>query len=176
MMEQIADRKLYIAKVREAIPGMTAGIIETLGLVIGLVGGPCPDTRHRTDRAHRDVRRLDRGNVRLLHRVERITVTLTRGETKNSTIKTEVSPAVLRRELESDLTEKGVKARNHKAHHGYPRERCDRPIEPGQDNQNKRRWPSSERDPSRPPPYSLFSGPCRCWRLSSSGPYGARLP
>ena len=36
MMEQIADRRLYIAKAGEAIPGMTAGIIETLGLVIGL--------------------------------------------------------------------------------------------------------------------------------------------
>ena len=37
MMEQIADRRVYIANLKEAIPGMTAGIIETLGLVIGLV-------------------------------------------------------------------------------------------------------------------------------------------
>ena len=37
MMEQLADKRLYIAKVKEAIPGMTAGIIETLGLVIGLL-------------------------------------------------------------------------------------------------------------------------------------------
>ena len=70
MMEQIADRKLYIAKAREAIPAMTAGIIETLGVGDRSISGPCPDTRHRTDRAHRDVRRLDRGNVRLLYRVE----------------------------------------------------------------------------------------------------------
>ena len=35
MMELIADKRLYIEKVKEAIPGMTAGIIETLGLVIG---------------------------------------------------------------------------------------------------------------------------------------------
>ena len=37
MMEQVADKESYIAKAREALDAMTVGIIETLGLVIGLL-------------------------------------------------------------------------------------------------------------------------------------------
>ncbi len=37
MMEQVADKESYIAKTREALDAMTVGIIETLGLVIGLL-------------------------------------------------------------------------------------------------------------------------------------------
>ncbi|MGD0229568.1 MAG: VIT1/CCC1 transporter family protein [Syntrophorhabdales bacterium] len=107
MMEQIADRKLYIAKIREAIPGMTAGIIETLGLVIGLVaarartlvigltgliamlGGMIAEMSisYIASKGHRD---------------------LDEGRNKELNIKTEVSPAVLRRELENDLAERRV--------------------------------------------------------------------
>jgi VIT1/CCC1 family predicted Fe2+/Mn2+ transporter len=108
MMEQIADRKLYIAKAREAIPAMTAGIIETLGLVIGLsaahartlvigltgliamFGGLIAETSvsYIASKNHRD---------------------LDEGRNKELTVKTEVSPAVLQRELENDLTDIGIK-------------------------------------------------------------------
>lgn len=37
LMEQIADKESYILKANEAIHGITAGILETLGLVIGLL-------------------------------------------------------------------------------------------------------------------------------------------
>ena len=37
MMEQVADKESYIAKTREALDAMTVGIIETLGVVIGLL-------------------------------------------------------------------------------------------------------------------------------------------
>jgi VIT1/CCC1 family predicted Fe2+/Mn2+ transporter len=37
MMEQVADKSVYVLKAKEAIHGMTAGIIETLALVIGLL-------------------------------------------------------------------------------------------------------------------------------------------
>jgi len=107
MMEQIANRRLYIAKVSEAIPGMTAGIIESLGLVIGLtaahtralvigltgliamIGGTIAEMSVSYI-ASKDQRDLDEGRNKELN------------------IKTEVNPAVLQRELENDLLEKGI--------------------------------------------------------------------
>ena len=107
MMERIADRQLYIVKVKEAIPGMTAGIIETLGLVIGLlaahaktlmigltgviamIGGVIAEmsVSYISSKGHRD---------------------LNEGTDKELTIKKEVHPALLRRELEKDLVERGI--------------------------------------------------------------------
>ena len=107
MMEQIADRRLYIAKVSEAIPGMTAGIIESLGLVIGLVAA---HTRTLVigltgliamiggTIAEMSVSYIASKGQRDLHE----------GRNKELTIKAEVNPAVLRRELEKDLLEKGI--------------------------------------------------------------------
>jgi VIT1/CCC1 family predicted Fe2+/Mn2+ transporter len=107
MMEQIADRRLYIAKVSEAIPGMTAGIIESLGLVIGLVA------------AH--TRTLVIGLTGLIAMIggtiAEMSVSyvaskgerdLDEGRNKELNIKTKVNPAVLRRELENDLMKKGI--------------------------------------------------------------------
>ncbi len=107
MMEQIADRKLYITKAREAIPAMTAGIIGTLGLVIGLLA------------AHE--RTLAIGLTGLIAMfggmIAEISVSyiasknhhdLDEGRNKELGIKTEVSPVVLGRELETDLMEKGI--------------------------------------------------------------------
>jgi VIT1/CCC1 family predicted Fe2+/Mn2+ transporter len=107
MMEQLADKRLYIAKVKEAIPGMTAGIIETLGLVIGLlaahartlvigltgliamIGGMIAETSvsYISSKGHHD---------------------FNEGSNKELDIKREVNPTVLRRELENDLIEKGI--------------------------------------------------------------------
>ncbi len=107
MMEQIADKRSYIIKVKEAIPGMTAGIIETLGLVIGLlaahaktlmigltgliamIGGMIAEmsVSYISSKGERD---LDEGKLREVD------------------IKKEIHPTVLRRELENDLRENGV--------------------------------------------------------------------
>jgi vacuolar iron transporter family protein len=107
MMEQIADKRLYIVKVKEALPGMTAGIIETLGLVIGLlaahaktlmigltgliamIGGMIAEmsVSYISSKGHHD---------------------LNEGRDRELTIKKEVNPALLRRELEKDLAERGI--------------------------------------------------------------------
>ena len=36
MIELLAARRLYVVNAKETVSGMTAGIIQTLGLVIGL--------------------------------------------------------------------------------------------------------------------------------------------
>jgi VIT1/CCC1 family predicted Fe2+/Mn2+ transporter len=107
MMEQIADKRLYIEKVKEAIPGMTAGIIETLGLVIGLlaahaktsmigltgliamIGGVIAEmsVSYISSKGHHD---------------------LNEGRDRELTIKKEVNPTLLRREFENDLAERGI--------------------------------------------------------------------
>ena len=107
MMEQIADKGSYIVKFKEAIPGMTTGIIETLGLVIGLLAAHTTTTMigitgtiamisgtiammsisYISSKGHHD---LHEGRVREL------------------SIKKEVDPAVLRRELENALIDKGI--------------------------------------------------------------------
>jgi VIT1/CCC1 family predicted Fe2+/Mn2+ transporter len=107
MMEQLADKRSYVEKVKEAIPAMTAGIIETLGLVIGLlaahartlvigltgliamIGGVIAEmsVSYISSKGHRD---------------------LNEGGNKELDIKKEINPGVLRRELENDLIEKGI--------------------------------------------------------------------
>jgi VIT1/CCC1 family predicted Fe2+/Mn2+ transporter len=107
MMEQIADKRLYIVKVKEAVPGMTAGIIETLGLVIGLlaahaktlmigltgliamIGGVIAEmsVSYISSKGHHD---------------------LNEGRDRELTVKKEVDPTLLKRELEKDLAERGI--------------------------------------------------------------------
>lgn len=107
MMEQIADKRLYIVKVKEAIPGMTAGIIQTLGLVIGLLA------------AH--ARTLMIGLTGLIAMIGGVIAEmsvsyisskghhdLSEGRDKELTIKKEINPTLLRRELENDLAERGI--------------------------------------------------------------------
>jgi VIT1/CCC1 family predicted Fe2+/Mn2+ transporter len=106
-MEQIADKRLYIVKVKEAVPGMTAGIIETLGLVIGLlaahaktsmigltgliamIGGVIAEmsVSYISSKGHHD---------------------LNEGRDRELTVKKEVDPTLLKRELEKDLAERGI--------------------------------------------------------------------
>jgi len=107
MMEQIADKEAYIAKTREALDAMTVGIIETLGVVIGLlaahastltigltgliaaIGGliAIMSTSYVSSRANYD---LHEGRIREIH------------------VKKDLNPAVLKRELEIALIEKGI--------------------------------------------------------------------
>jgi VIT1/CCC1 family predicted Fe2+/Mn2+ transporter len=107
MMEQVADKESYIAKTREAMDAMTVGIIETLGVLIGLlaaqastltigltgliaaIGGliAIMSTSYVTSKAASD---LHEGRTREIH------------------VKRDINPAVLKRELEKDLVGKGI--------------------------------------------------------------------
>ena len=107
MMEQVADKESYVAKAREALDAMTVGIIETLGLVIGLlaahastltigltgligaIGGliAIMSISYVTSKANYD---LHEGRNRELH------------------VKKELNPAVLKRELERALIGNGI--------------------------------------------------------------------
>jgi VIT1/CCC1 family predicted Fe2+/Mn2+ transporter len=109
MMEQVADKESYIAKTREAMDAMTVGIIETLGVVIGLlaaqastltigltgliaaIGGliAIMSTSYVTSKAASD---LHEGRTREIH------------------IKRDINPAVLKRELEKALIGKGIRS------------------------------------------------------------------
>jgi VIT1/CCC1 family predicted Fe2+/Mn2+ transporter len=107
MMEQIADKESYIAKTREALDAMTVGIIETVGLVIGLLA------------AHSSTRTIGLtgliativGAIALMsisYVSSSAAYDLHQGRTREIHVKKEVNPAVLKRELELALIEKGV--------------------------------------------------------------------
>ena len=107
MMERIADKEFYIAKTREALDAMTAGIIETVGLVIGLLA------------AHSSTRTIGLtgliatigGTIAVIsvsYVSAKATYDLHEGRTREIHVKREINPAVLKRELELALIENGV--------------------------------------------------------------------
>ncbi|HYA15621.1 MAG TPA: demethoxyubiquinone hydroxylase family protein [Syntrophales bacterium] len=107
MMEQIANKESYIVKFKEAIPGMTTGIIETLGLVIGLLA------------AHTTTLMIGlTGTIAMISgTIAMMSISyisskghhdLHEGRIKELSIKKEVDPAVLRAELENTLVDKGI--------------------------------------------------------------------
>jgi len=109
MMEQIADKESYIAKTREAMDAMTIGIIETLGVVIGLLA------------AHAST--LTIGLTGLIAAIgglfaimsvsyvsSQANYDLHEGKTREIHIKKEINPAVLRRELEKTFVDKGIRS------------------------------------------------------------------
>ena len=107
MMEQIADKGSYIARTKEAIPGMTTGILETLGLVIGLLAA------HSTTLiiGLTGLIAMISGTIAIMSIVyisSKGHHDLHEGRTQELGIKKELNPTVLRRELENALVEKGV--------------------------------------------------------------------
>jgi VIT1/CCC1 family predicted Fe2+/Mn2+ transporter len=107
MMEQIADKSSYVSKAKEAIHGMTAGIIETLALVIGLLAV------HATA--------LIIGLTGLISTVGGMVAIMTisyisakghhdlyEGRVKELSIKKDIHPTTLKQELENALLEKGI--------------------------------------------------------------------
>ena len=109
MMEQIADKESYIAKTREAMDSMTVGIIETLGVVIGLLA------------AHAST--LTIGLTGLIAAIggliaimsvsyvsSQANYDLLEGKTREIHIKKEINPAVLKRELEKAFVSKGIQS------------------------------------------------------------------
>jgi vacuolar iron transporter family protein len=107
MMEQIADKGSYIVKFKEAIPGMTTGIIETLGLVIGLLAAHTTTTMIGITGTIAVIS----GTIAMMS-ISYISSKghhdLHEGRVKELSIKKEVDPAVLRRELEYALIDKGI--------------------------------------------------------------------
>jgi VIT1/CCC1 family predicted Fe2+/Mn2+ transporter len=107
MMEQIADKETYIAKTREAMDAMTVGIIETLGVVIGLLA------------AHASTLTIGlTGLIAALGGLIAIMSTsyvtskaafdLQEGLTREIHVKRDINPAVLKQELEKALVGKGI--------------------------------------------------------------------
>ena len=109
MMEQIADKESYITKTREAMDAMTVGIIETLGVVIGLLA------------AHAST--LTIGLTGLIAAIgglfaimsvsyvsSQANYDLHEGKTREIHIKKEINPAVLKRELERAFVDKGMRS------------------------------------------------------------------
>ena len=109
MMEQIADKEAYIAKTREAMDAMTVGIIETLGVVIGLLA------------AHASTLTIGltgliaaiRGLIAIMstsYVTSKATSDLHEGRTREIHVKRDLNPAVLKRELEKALIGKGIRS------------------------------------------------------------------
>jgi VIT1/CCC1 family predicted Fe2+/Mn2+ transporter len=109
MMEQIADKESYIAKTREAMDAMTVGIIETLGLVIGLLA------------AHASTLTIGLtgliaalgGLIAIMstsYVTSRATSDLHEGRTREIHVKRDINPAVLKRELEKALLGNGIRS------------------------------------------------------------------
>jgi len=109
LMEQIADKESYIAKTREAMDAISVGIIETLGLVIGLLA------------AHAST--LTIGLTGLIAAIgglfaimsisyvsSQANCDLHEGKTREMHIKKEINPAVLKRELENAFVGKGIRS------------------------------------------------------------------
>jgi VIT1/CCC1 family predicted Fe2+/Mn2+ transporter len=109
MMEQIADKESYIAKTREAMDAMTIGIIETLGVVIGLLA------------AHAST--LTIGLTGLIAAIgglfaimsvsyvsSQANYDLREGKAREIHIKKEINPAALKRELEKAFVDKGIRS------------------------------------------------------------------
>ncbi len=109
MMEQIADKESYIAKTREAMDAMTVGIIETLGLVIGLLA------------AHASTLTIGLtgliaalgGLIAIMstsYVTSQATSDLHEGRTREIHVKRDINPAVLKRELEKALLGNGIRS------------------------------------------------------------------
>lgn len=109
LMEQIADKEDYIAKTREALDAMSVGIIETLGLVIGLLA------------AHASTLTICLtgiigaigGLIAIMstsYVTSKATADLHEGRTREIHVKKEINPEALKRELEKAFVGKGIRS------------------------------------------------------------------
>jgi VIT1/CCC1 family predicted Fe2+/Mn2+ transporter len=107
MMEQIADKESYILKAKEAIHGMSAGVIETLGLVIGLLAVHATTLIIGLTGLIATI-----GGMIAIMSISYISAKghydLYEGKISELSIKREIHPTVLRREIENVLVEKGI--------------------------------------------------------------------
>jgi vacuolar iron transporter family protein len=107
MMEQVADKESYIAKAREALDAMTVGIIETMGLVIGLLAAHASTLTIGLTGFISTV-----GGVIALMSIAYVSskanYDLHEGRDRELHVKQEINPAVLKRELEKAFVGKGI--------------------------------------------------------------------
>jgi VIT1/CCC1 family predicted Fe2+/Mn2+ transporter len=107
MMEQIADKESYILKAKEAIHGMSAGVIETLGLVIGLLAVHATTLIIGLTGLIATI-----GGMIAIMSISYISAKghydLYEGKISELSIKRDVHPTVLRGEIESVLVEHGI--------------------------------------------------------------------
>ena len=107
MMEQIADKESYILKAKEAIHGMSAGVIETLGLVIGLLAVHATTLTIGLTGLIATI-----GGMIAIMSISYISAKghydLYEGKIIELSIKREVHPTVLRGEIEDVLVEQGI--------------------------------------------------------------------
>jgi VIT1/CCC1 family predicted Fe2+/Mn2+ transporter len=109
IMEQIADKQAYIAKTREAMDAMTVGIIETLGVVIGLLAIHASTLTIGLTSLIAAI-----GGLIAIMSVSYVSsqanYDLHEGKTREIHIKKEINPAVLKRELEKAFADKGIRS------------------------------------------------------------------
>jgi|GEM_PF-346144 len=107
MMEQVADKESYIAKAREALDAMTVGIIETLGLVIGLLAANASTLTIGLTGLIGAIGGLI-AVMSISYVTSKANVDLHEGRNRELHVKKEITPAVLKRELEKALAGKGI--------------------------------------------------------------------
>jgi VIT1/CCC1 family predicted Fe2+/Mn2+ transporter len=109
MMEQIADKESYIAKTREAMDAMTIGIIETLGVVIGLLAAHASTLTIGLTGLIAAIGGLF-AIISVSYVSSQANCDLREGKTREMHIKKEINPAVLKSELENALVGKGIRS------------------------------------------------------------------
>ena len=114
MMEQIADKEAYVAKTREALDAMTVGIIGTVGLVVGLLAA---DATTRTIGLTGIMATIGAtiAHMSISYVSSKAAYDLHEGRIREIHVKKEINPAVLKRELELVLSERGVGSETVKA-------------------------------------------------------------
>ena len=107
MMEKIADKSSYVSKAKEAIHGMTAGIIETLALVIGLLAVQSTSLIIGLTALIATI-----GGMVAIMTISYISAKghhdLYEGKVKELSIKKDIHPRTLKQELENAFLEKGI--------------------------------------------------------------------
>ncbi len=107
MMEQIADKESYIAKTGEALDAMTVGIIETLGLVIGLLAAHASTLTIGLTGLIATIGGLI-AVMSISYVTSKAKYDLHDGRNREIQVKKEINPAVLKQELEKVLVGKGI--------------------------------------------------------------------
>jgi VIT1/CCC1 family predicted Fe2+/Mn2+ transporter len=109
MMQQIADKESYIAKTREAMDAMTLGIIETLGVVIGLLAAHASTLTIGLTGLIAAIGGLF-ATISVSYVSSQANCDLQEGKTREMHIKKEITPFVLKRELENAFVDKGIRS------------------------------------------------------------------
>jgi VIT1/CCC1 family predicted Fe2+/Mn2+ transporter len=107
LMGQIADKESYIAKAGGAMDAMTVGIIETLGLVIGLLAAHASTLTIALTGLIATIGGLI-AVMSISYITSKANYDLHEGRNRELKVKQEIDPDVLKRELEMALIGKGI--------------------------------------------------------------------